>query len=62
MPQDAQFRKLRLRRGQHGERIVAARIVDEYDFEIGHAAKRGRDLGQQRDDIVALVVHRHDYG
>src|SRR5262249_45092109 len=52
------IRRLRLR--EHGERVVLARVVDVDDLEIGAAAQRSGDLGEQRRDVVALVEDRHD--
>ena len=62
VPQHAQFGELRLRRGQHGQRVVAAQVVDVDDLEIDLAAQRGGNFAEQRDDIVTLVVHGHDDG
>ena len=59
---NAQFRKLRFGLGQHGQRVVATQVVDIDDLEIALTAQRGDNFTDQRDDIVALVVHGHDDG
>jgi hypothetical protein len=47
---------------QRGLRAVARAIVDVDELEIDILVERGRDLVDQRRDVIGFVAYRHDDG